>query len=112
MKTKGKIATPLIIRGGEDGKSTSISSGGISPTSKPKQGHLGPIVNTQLELEDVKTDALLDTDSPASITSLEFLIEAKLKQIKAMRNGRNLSSKQLNHWEIHCRVMEGATYSL
>ena len=40
---------------------------GISPTSKPKQGHLGPVVNAQVEL---KGYALLDTDSLASITSL------------------------------------------
>ena len=57
-------------------------------------------MNAQVELVGVKTDALLDTGSPASIVSLEFLIEARLRQkptIKAMKSGRNPSSKQSNH---------------
>ena len=72
------------LRGGGNGRSTGISSGdvkhGISPTSKPKQGRLGPLVNTQVELQGVETAALLDTGFPTSIASLEFLVEAKLKQ--------------------------------
>lgn len=50
---------------------------GISPTSEPK---LGPVVATQVELEGIEANALLDTGSPASMISLEFLTEAKLSQ--------------------------------
>ena len=37
-------------------------------------------MNAEVKLEGSKTDALLDTGSPARIVSLEFFIEARLKQ--------------------------------
>ena len=53
---------------------------GISPIEDTNKEHLGPVVNAKAELDGVETDALLDTGSPASIVSLDFLIEARLKQ--------------------------------
>ena len=42
--------------------------------------HLGPVISTKVELEGSTTDALLDTGSPATIVSLEFLMKALWKQ--------------------------------
>ncbi len=53
---------------------------GITPIDKTEREHLGPIVSAEVELEGVKADALLDTGSPATIVSLEFLINARLSQ--------------------------------
>ena len=38
------------------------------------------VIKAQLELEGVAIDALLNTRSPATIISLEYLIKARLKQ--------------------------------
>ena len=53
---------------------------GLSSIDEHNRGHLGPVINAQVELEGVTTNALLDTGSPATIVSLEFLIKARLKQ--------------------------------
>ena len=53
---------------------------GICPVDNLQAGQLGPIVNAGVELEGVKTEALLDTGSPASIVSLDFLISARLSR--------------------------------
>ena len=43
---------------------------------------LGPTLTSKVQLEGCPVDALLDTGSPASIVSLEFLLEALAKQKK------------------------------
>ena len=45
-----------------------------------------PIDNAVVELEGVKTEALLDTGSPATIVSLDFLISARLSQKPVEQN--------------------------
>ena len=52
----------------------------ITSTDANKQMHLGPVISTKVELEGSITDALLDTGSPATIVSLEFLMKALWKQ--------------------------------
>ena len=52
----------------------------ITSTDANKQMHLGPVISTKVELEGSTTDALLDTGSPATIASLEFLMKALWKQ--------------------------------
>ena len=53
---------------------------GIRPAEKVMGVKLGPCVTTELEFEGCKVEALLDTGSPVTIVSLEFLIEALWKQ--------------------------------
>ena len=53
---------------------------GISCVDGHREEHLGPVINAQVELDGVMTDALLDTGSPATIISLEYLIEIRSKQ--------------------------------
>ena len=49
-----------------------------SPDAKDNP-HLGPIIYLEVQLEGIPVQALLDTGSPATIVSLEFLIEARWK---------------------------------
>ena len=53
-------------------------------TSQEEKGglELGPTLTSKVQLEGCPVDALLDTGSPASIVSLEFLLEALAKQRK------------------------------
>ena len=64
---------------------------GISSTSENAKAHLGPIISTTVELEGTTTDVLIDTGSPATIVSLEFLIEARQKQ--------KPTNQSLEEWE-------------
>ena len=52
---------------------------GISSPDAKDNPHLGPIIYSEVQLEGIPVQALLDTGSPATIVSLEFLIEARWK---------------------------------
>ena len=52
---------------------------GISSPDAKNSPHLGPIIYSEVQLKGVPVRALLDTGSPATIVSLEFLIEARWK---------------------------------
>ena len=45
-----------------------------------KGAQLGPVIRTQVELEGHPTEALLDTGSPVTIASLEYVIKVLLEQ--------------------------------
>lgn len=45
-----------------------------------KDVKLGPSITAEVEVEGVPVQALLDTGSPVTIVSLEFLIQALLKK--------------------------------
>ena len=54
---------------------------GISSTTDTKgYTELGPSITADVELEGIPIKALLDTGSPVTIVSLEFIIEALLKK--------------------------------
>ena len=52
---------------------------GISSPDAKDNPHLGPMIYSEVQLEGIPVQALLDTGSPATIVSLEFLIEARWK---------------------------------
>ena len=53
---------------------------GIVTDNSERNAQLGPIPITNVMLEGVETEALLDTGSPVTIVSLPFLLEALAKQ--------------------------------
>ena len=53
---------------------------GISSPDAKDNPHLGPIIHSEVQLDGIPVQALLDTGSPATIVSLEFLIEARWKR--------------------------------
>ena len=52
----------------------------IQSTGTSKSAHLGPTPTADVKLEGSSTQALLDTGSPVTIVSLQFLLEALAKQ--------------------------------
>lgn len=53
---------------------------GITPVNSDNGTQLGPVIKTQVELEGHPTEALLDTGSPVTIASLEYVIKVLLGQ--------------------------------
>ena len=53
---------------------------GLSPTKEAEGMQLGPTLMSQVEIEGVPVKALLDTGSPATIISLDLIVEVLAKQ--------------------------------
>ena len=52
----------------------------VSQTKSGDQPILGPTITAEVVVEGVPVNALLDTGSPVSIVSLEFIVNALAKQ--------------------------------
>ena len=67
-------------------------------TSSDVSGKLGPILTSIVEVEGEPVEALLDTGSPVTIISLEWLLQLLVRQCQKDRSP--------NEWkaEVECRL--------
>ena len=54
-----------------------------------EDSHLGPSVTTKVYVNGVPTEALIDTGSPATVVSLEFVLDIFSKRRKSIRPQHN-----------------------
>ena len=71
----------------------------IIPTAENTSAELGPVLTTKLSLEGSPVNALLDTGSPVTIVSLEFLLQALAKQRKPEQSPSSWKAEVERRWE-------------